>query len=43
MVTISIFNKDNGCVEDILNNDKSFGDVVDTPNQGTELHKNEKN
>ena len=30
-------------VEDILNNDESFGDVADTPNEGTELHKNEKN
>ena len=30
-------------VEDIINNDESFGDVVDTPNEGTELHKNEKN
>ena len=30
-------------VEDILNNDESFGEVVDTPNEGTEQHKNEKN
>ena len=27
-------------VGDILNNDDIFGDVVDTPKEGTEQHKN---
>ena len=29
-------------VGDILNDGEFFGDVVDTPNKGIELHKNEK-
>ena len=30
-------------VGDILNDDEFFGDVVDTPKEGTEQHQNEKN
>ena len=30
-------------VGDILNDDEFFGDVVDTPKEGTKQHQNEKN
>ena len=30
-------------VGDILNDDEFFGDVVDTPKEGTEQHQHEKN
>ena len=30
-------------VGDILNDDEFFGDVVDTPKEGTEQHQNKKN
>ena len=39
MVSISTFNKDNGDVGEILNNNEFFGDIVDTPKKGIEQHK----
>ena len=36
MVSISTFNKDNGDVGEILNNNEFFGDIVDTPKKGIE-------
>ena len=30
-------------IGDILNDDEFFGDVVDTPKEGTEQHQNKKN
>ena len=39
MVSIWRFNKDNGDVENILNDDDFFGDAVDTPKEGIEQHK----
>ena len=40
MLVISVFNKDNGwCWRHILNDDQFFGNVADTPKEGTEQHK----
>ena len=39
MAAISTFNKDNDCAGNILNDNKFFGDIVDTTKEGIEQHK----